>query len=107
MQCPNTAMCLRKRLPFWRARLRPGRVRGLSAHDTRSAFVKHRKVAVARRRNGSDGVSLGTVATARDGYQRQGSFFSENRSGIDHARPKLNQGRSILVTPVLPTNTRS
>jgi len=26
------------------------------------------KVAVARRRNGSDGVALGTVATARNGY---------------------------------------
>ena len=29
------------------------------------------KVAVARRRNGSDGVASGTVAAARDGYQIQ------------------------------------
>jgi len=32
------------------------------------------KVAVARRRNGSDGAALGTVAAARDGYQRQETF---------------------------------
>ena len=37
------------------------------------------KVAVARRRNGSDGVALGTVATARDGYRRLKKFvFSPN-----------------------------
>jgi len=30
------------------------------------------EVTFVRRRNGSGGVALGTVATARNGYQRQG-----------------------------------
>ena len=54
----------------------PGSVR---AEYEGSARATPRKVAVARRRNGSDGVALGTVAAARDGYQRQGCYRVRRR----------------------------
>ena len=50
------------------------RVGASPTHLTISVPVESPKVAVARRRNGSDGVALGTVAAARDGYQNQFHF---------------------------------
>jgi len=41
-----------------------------------------RKVAVARRRNGSDGVALGTVAATRDGYLLGKSLRCRSTAGF-------------------------
>ena len=54
-----------KRVPKWK----------LGNELTMGWSPPRRKVAVARRRDGSDGVTLGTVATARNGYLP--SLFTE------------------------------